>query len=39
MGLALLLFGAGAGAAITAAYTAGGRVVPAVVARDRDSGS
>jgi DHA1 family multidrug resistance protein-like MFS transporter len=29
MGLALLLFGAGAGAAITAAYTAGGRVVPA----------
>ena len=29
MGAALLLFGAGAGAAITAAYTAGGRVVPA----------
>ncbi len=29
MGLALLLFGAGAGVAITAAYTAGGRVVPA----------
>ena len=29
MGLALLVFGAGAGAAITAAYTAGGRSVPA----------
>ena len=29
MGGALLLFGAGAGVAITAAYTAGGRVVPA----------
>ena len=29
MGLALLLFGAGAGVAITAAYTAGGRVIPA----------
>jgi predicted MFS family arabinose efflux permease len=29
MGAALLVFGAGAGAAITAAYTAGGRVVPA----------
>ncbi len=33
MGAALLLFGAGAGAAITAAYTAGGRVVPASIAR------
>ncbi|MBP1604094.1 MAG: tetA [Acidobacteria bacterium] len=31
MGAALLLFGAGAGAAITAAYTAGGRVVPATM--------
>jgi MFS family permease len=29
MGLALLAFGAGAGAGLTAAYTAGGRVVPA----------
>ena len=29
MGVALLAFGAGAGAGITAAYTAGGRVVPA----------
>jgi hypothetical protein len=29
MGGALLVFGAGAGVAITAAYTAGGRVVPA----------
>jgi DHA1 family multidrug resistance protein-like MFS transporter len=29
MGAALLVFGAGAGVAITAAYTAGGRVVPA----------
>ena len=29
MGLSLLAFGAGAGAGITAAYTAGGRVVPA----------
>jgi DHA1 family multidrug resistance protein-like MFS transporter len=29
LGAALLLFGAGAGVAITAAYTAGGRVVPA----------
>jgi MFS family permease len=29
MGAALLLFGAGAGAAVTAAYTAGGRAVPA----------
>jgi DHA1 family multidrug resistance protein-like MFS transporter len=29
MGAALLVFGAGAGAAITAAYTAGGRAVPA----------
>jgi len=29
MGLALLVMGAGAGVAITAAYTAGGRVVPA----------
>jgi len=29
MSLALLLFGAGAGVAITAAYTAGGRVIPA----------
>ncbi|MFO7693449.1 MAG: MFS transporter [Vicinamibacterales bacterium] len=29
MGAALLLFGAGAGVAVTAAYTAGGRLVPA----------
>ena len=29
MGVSLLAFGAGAGAGITAAYTAGGRVVPA----------